>query len=473
MSIKPPSATSPLSAPLDGVDLPEPAHVRPVKPVPRPNLPKTGVNTRELAKMLGRAAREGASPIVMAVPDVSDALTLDPTGDVEVVDERAPPTNPGPPPTFSVQPPPALPSAAFDAEAARVRVAGEATTPEAASAPANDGVARVRVAPVASSALPMAARGPGGGASQPSPSSPAPSSPAPSSPAPSSPAPNEAPPTSRIAAPPPRRSMSAAEALERARVVEGAAPVAAPAAAPPAPVPVVPAAAPVPAAPAAARRQNPGETTRPRPRKPVADAPAAPPPGTPGRAMASAPPPRRVLTAAEALAAARVTEPASVPASAAAAASGAPSVAAPAPAAPPAAAPPAPPPAAPPSASTVRTSAARPAGGPSPVRAAQALLGVLLPETQPYVAAAVMVQDTALLRPLWKAHRARLASAHAGEHALAAAAVVSALATRADALSFALVVLDERELLVAIDLEERSLVAVLPDARSWGVPWDA
>jgi hypothetical protein len=98
---------------------------------------------------------------------------------------------------------------------------------------------------------------------------------------------------------------------------------------------------------------------------------------------------------------------------------------------------------------------------------------VLLPESQLYVAAAVVVGDTTILRPLWKSHRARLASTHAVEHAFSAAAIVTALSTRAEALCFALVVADDRELLVAVDLEERSLVAVLPDARAWGVTLEA
>jgi hypothetical protein len=105
------------------------------------------------------------------------------------------------------------------------------------------------------------------------------------------------------------------------------------------------------------------------------------------------------------------------------------------------------------------------------VKAAQVLLGVLMPELPLYVAAATGGASAAM-RPLWKSHRARLVAARQVEQAFAAASVASALGTAAESLCFALVVLEDQELLTVLDLEARALVAVFPEARVWGVNWD-
>jgi hypothetical protein len=440
--MKSPTPDTPDDLILEGSDLPEPTHVRPVKPVARPNLPTTGVNTRELAKILARQAREaaaaqGAQPQLQDAP-VSAAPVIPGAIAAESAVRAAIPS--APPPTFGA--PPALAPAAFDADASRARLAAPdvpSTLPEAPQGTAT---------PIATSRLANAPM------------------PAPAAAAPPAAPPPVAPAGSALArAPaPPRRSMTAAEALEVARALEAAkasAQTAPPTPAPPSrapaavarvettvtppPAPAVVASPPA-TAPANTRGSSAAETTRPRPRKPADGLPA----GVPGRAMAAAPPPRKPMSAAEALVAAREAEAAVVT----------PHVTH----APPTT----------PSTPTRQTTAA-PTGpvraAASSVKAAQALLGVLMPELPLYVAAATSGANAAM-RPLWKSHRARLVAAREVEQAFAAAAVASALGAAPESLCFALVVLEDRELLTVLDLEARALVAVFPEARVWGVSWD-
>jgi hypothetical protein len=438
--MKSPTSDTPDDLILEGSDLPEPTHVRPVKPVARPNLPTTGVNTRELAKILARQAREAAAAqeaqlrpqdaLSSAAPAVPGAIAAESA--VRAAIPKAPA------PSFGTLP--ALAPGAFDAEASRARLAAPdvpSTLPEAPQGTSTP-VATPRLAQV-----PMPAPAPSAATSAPPPVAPAGGA------------------LARAPAPQ-RRSMTAAEALEVARALEAAKtsaqtvppnPAPATARAPASvaqvettvtPPPAPPVVAPTPAtAPAATRAATAAETTRPRPRKPAADGLPA---GVPGRAMAAAPPPRKPMSATEALAAAREAEAAAVTPQVAHAA---------------------------PTASAHQTMAATP--GPvraaaSSVKAAQALLGVLMPELPLYVAAATGGASAAM-RPLWKSHRGRLVVARELEQAFAAAAVASALGNAPESLCFALVVFEDRELLTVLDLEARALVAVFPEARTWGVSW--
>lgn len=100
----------------------------------------------------------------------------------------------------------------------------------------------------------------------------------------------------------------------------------------------------------------------------------------------------------------------------------------------------------------------------------QRLIGATLPNAAIYVPAAIMADDRAMLRPLWKAHRARLLAEGDIERAISAASVISALQSRpAGALAVAHVVHDGGEFLGWFDLAEGAPIAAFPGARAWGI----
>ncbi|MFZ5481791.1 MAG: hypothetical protein ACOZNI_33830, partial [Myxococcota bacterium] len=162
-------------------------------------------------------------------------------------------------------------------------------------------------------------------------------------------------------------------------------------------------------------------------------------------------PPAKKMSAAEALEAARVAE-------AAKAAAPPPVVATPpAPVATPAPAPVAAAPAAPVSPGAVSD-------------ACQDIVGFALPNAAIYVPHAVIADDRGTLRPLWKAHRARLVAKGDIERAATCAAVVEALTSRpAGSLAYAQLHLDEGDYLGWFDLHAKAIVGVLPDPSGWGM----
>ena len=207
-----------------------------------------------------------------------------------------------------------------------------------------------------------------------------------------------------------------------------------------------------------------GKLQKAPPKAPASAAPfsAAPTPAEPAKTgFAAAPPPRKSLSLAEAMDAARVAESAkakeaSKPVEATPAATAASSAA---------------------SASASLTAAPAPAAVARPVAtsqgltdAIQGLIQAVVPGAALYVPAAVLVQERAVLKPLWKAHRARLLAAGDFERAVAAGAVVSALNTRpADAIAAAHVVLDGGEFLAWFDLDLGTPIAAFAEPRAWGL----
>lgn len=192
-----------------------------------------------------------------------------------------------------------------------------------------------------------------------------------------------------------------------------------------------------------------------------APAPAPPPP--PARGLAGAPPPRRTLSAAEALEAAREAEEAEKrrkleEARRVAAEARARLAAPPTPASP-----------AIPAAVVIEPPAAVPAASPaSPIEAAQALLASRLPGTSLAIATAMYADDRKLLTVLWKAHRGRFLAAGELDHALAADAVLIAASNLGPReLLAATVSTDKGDWLLWMDLRHHQVIAAFANARAW------
>lgn len=204
---------------------------------------------------------------------------------------------------------------------------------------------------------------------------------------------------------------------------------------------------------------KPAPAPAPAPRA-AAAAPAAP---AGPRSLLAAPPPKRALSAAEAMEAARAAESAKP-------AEPAPRPAAAKPAA--AAAPPTAPATAPPTAPSPSASAAPAASAPvrNAVDAVQALLKVTLPNAAIYVPAAVVTDDRVALMAVWKAHRARMIADGDIERAAIVAAVVRAFSARPlGAIAAAHLVLDGGEYIGWMDLDAGAPIGLLPNPHVWGV----
>ena len=101
---------------------------------------------------------------------------------------------------------------------------------------------------------------------------------------------------------------------------------------------------------------------------------------------------------------------------------------------------------------------------------AQQLVAAALPGAPLYVANVLLADDRAVLRPVWKAHRARVLATGDFRSAFSVAAVVSALNDAPKgALLAAHVVRDGGDLLVWFDLRGGNVVAALDNAMGWGV----
>lgn len=205
------------------------------------------------------------------------------------------------------------------------------------------------------------------------------------------------------------------------------------------------AAPPAPAAPAPA----PAATAKPA--RPA----AAPAPAAPASRLAGAPPPRRTLSAADALRAAQEEE-----SRAAAERAAAPAVpAAPAPAAAPPRAP--------------AAAAAPPVASAMPEDALADVVSGIIRDSFPslgdvYVARALVMDDRGVLTALWRAHRARFISNGDMGGAVSVLAVLRALASVARGqLVAAHAVTDKSDWLLWIDLSTTSPVAAFRDARAW------
>ena len=385
----PPGSLPPGSLP-PGAELPTPGAV---KPVLRPNLPRTGVDARELARVLARQQLHTA-PLLPPVED--------PPG------HDLPATQPAAP--AAVQPAAVQPAAVQPA-------APRAAVPVARTAPA----------PVPSPAVPAALRADGDASPLP-----------------------RAPRGMELARAP--RALSAMEALDAARAAERAtvpgANLTAPHTGGPARGPVVP---PGPRLAAPRANTSPFSTARPRveaPRIAVASLPTAPTPPTPTssgdtstvgarapRGLAL-PPAARALSAEDALVAARAAE------------------------ASPVAAPPEP----------VMDGERLPPSG-ALMQGVQAVLATCLPDVPARVTAVATVEPRAHLA-LWKAHRARLAGQGDLRGALTAAAIIQTMTTRPQHLIFVVVQAAPprtEAYFLAVDLDLRLPVAVLPEPDRWGV----
>ncbi len=192
-------------------------------------------------------------------------------------------------------------------------------------------------------------------------------------------------------------------------------------------------------------------------------APATPPPAAPGGSRLGAlgaPPPKRAVSAAEALDAARISEAAAAAASvaavtaasAAASASKSGSLPLPLPGAAPA----------------VAAASAPPTL--DLTERVQEFLQTAVPGASLYVAVARLAEDRGGLKPLWNGHRARALAAGDVSLALTMAAVLHAISqVPRGALLASLVVQDGQELLVWFDLRTGQVIAVLGDARGWGM----
>ena len=103
----------------------------------------------------------------------------------------------------------------------------------------------------------------------------------------------------------------------------------------------------------------------------------------------------------------------------------------------------------------------------------EARVGVALQQSLPSLGAvsvhrALLADDRGLLRPLWRAHRAKALSDGALDRAVGAVAVLQALdAAPAGALVAAHVVTEASDYLVWLDLSSGALVAAFSDARAW------
>jgi hypothetical protein len=105
------------------------------------------------------------------------------------------------------------------------------------------------------------------------------------------------------------------------------------------------------------------------------------------------------------------------------------------------------------------------------VQGVQAALAATLPDVAARVLGVSLV-DPRVHLPLWKAHRARLASQGDLRGALAAAGIVQAVSSRPQSLLFAVVQAAPPRVdrfFLAVDVDQRLPVAVLPDPERWGV----
>ncbi len=362
-----------------GAELPLPGTV---KPVVRPNLPRTGVDARELARVLARQHIPTGGPLLPPIDE--DPAPRAPVAHVAA----APAAAPAPPrPERGFTPPP---------------------------------VVSTRIVPEPSPAVPAALRSAGADAGPIS----------------------RAPRGMELARAP--RALSAMEALDAARAAERAT---LPGAHFAAPGPARGPSSPVPPRLAAPRANtSPFSTARPRVEVPRIDvaSPHLAPASTPSVSSTepsatlglraprgiSLPPAPHALSAEDALVAARAAE----------------------------SAPDAPHPELVPASSPL-------------VQAVQAVLATSLPDVPVRVTAVAHVEPRVHLA-LWKAHRARLAGQGDLRGALAAAVIVQAMTSRPHTLTFAAVhaVLPRAEsYFMAVDLDQRLPVAVLPEADRWGV----
>ncbi len=197
-----------------------------------------------------------------------------------------------------------------------------------------------------------------------------------------------------------------------------------------------PAAAPVPVKP-------PAKTARP-------PAPEAAPTAPASRLMA-APPPRKSLSAADAMRLANEDE---------AKAKAAP---------PPPAATPSAPPAAVATAVQVAPAPAPAAGAYDPTDVIAGIIQDCLPQVGAvYIAKAIVLDDRGVLTALWRAHRARFLSTGDLAGATSVNAVLRSVASVGPGqLAVAHAVTDESDWLVWVDLSSSSLIAAFKDARAW------
>ena len=191
--------------------------------------------------------------------------------------------------------------------------------------------------------------------------------------------------------------------------------------------------------------------------KAAASRPAAPAPAAPAAAaaparlqgIAGAPPPRKAMSAADAMEAARQSEEHAVQTRAAA------------PRPEPVATPAGPGPTADPTTRpqpTARTALTDPV---------QAILAAALPGNTLFVAGAYTADDRRILTALWKAHRANFGARSQLDLAVACANVLSALQTvPAQRLVAAHVLSDKADYLLWLDVQNRTLIAAFPNARA-------
>jgi hypothetical protein len=230
-----------------------------------------------------------------------------------------------------------------------------------------------------------------------------------------------------------------------------------------------------PARPAAPKAPTPAELAKILAKAAVARAGAPTTPGRPAAApvptpapprpagLAAAPPPKRSLSAADAMDAARRSEEERVRVEEER--RRAPAVPAPAAAPPPAeAAPRRPDPIAPPEPTV--TSRPAPTAVTPLTDAAQAIAVTAFPGAPVYVGGAWYAEDRKLLTALWKSHRARFAGALQLDQAAAVAGLLTSLqAVPARKLVACHAVTDRGDFLVWMDLQNRVVLAAFPNAR--------
>lgn len=209
-------------------------------------------------------------------------------------------------------------------------------------------------------------------------------------------------------------------------------------------------AAPAAAAPAAPAPAAPAPAAAAKPAKPA----AAPAPAAPASRLAGAPPPRRTLSAADALRVAQEQESRAAAERAAAPAAPAPAAAAP-------------------RAPAVPAAPAAAAASAMPEDALADVVSGIIRDSFPslgdvYVARALVMDDRGVLTALWRAHRARFISNGDMGGAVSVLHVLRALASVGRGqLVAAHAVTDKSDWLLWIDLSAPSPVAAFRDARAW------